>query len=423
MKKDFKFKHITSPSHYAETGGDSQVCDVLNELGQNVLKSSVPMVGGKDLVTQSYDLIKHFEPIIPRVLNPSQYISVDTFIVDLEKWWTKRFGYSPKTFQKRRNLLVDMVNHPVFPIDLLNLNPDQIDAYIQYESLNYSKETARDGKDAIRNKLKAIFMVAQAQGIDYSKWNIRMPSRSKPKHKIVPLPSVVYEMVHFKYSTDPYVNALYQYLCLHGFVVGPRVASEFSILRLKDVHIEEGYLHFYQPKVDEYRMSPLEPEIMCMSNRKSFKNWVDKWRPKVENQYSKDYVYLHPDGKPFTEQGLRKQLNTHIKPVWQQFHPYCMRDWCAIARLIRTKVLSNSFDFYEVSDWFEHSDISVTQHYTKDTKKYYMMASFDWIRAVLKSQKCLGEVNSLESENSKNGVLPIDFSPVEEAKPPWVRTL
>ena len=114
--------------------------------------------------------------------------------------------------------------------------------------------------------------------------------------------------------------------------------SEFSILTTDNVKIEEGYLHFYQPKVDEWRMSPLEPEIITMSTRKSYKNLIDKWRPQVANQYSKNFVYLKPNGEPFQENQLRQFLNRKFKPIWSDYHPTCMRDWCAIARLIRTKV-------------------------------------------------------------------------------------
>jgi hypothetical protein len=313
--------------------------------------------------------------------------------------------------------LVNLANHPVFPINLLNLDPDQIDSCIHFNKQFYNKNTARNGLDAIRNQLKSVFMVAKAQGIDYSKWNIRMPKRSKPKHKIVPLPKIVYELIHNKYSFDSYENALFQYLALHGFLIGPRISSEFSILRLNNVHIDEGYIHFYQPKVNDWRMSPLESEVMVMSNRKSYKNWIDKWRPKVENQYSKDFVYLRSNGKPFTEDSLRTSLNKKFKPIWSDFHPYCMRDWCTIAKLIRTKVENGNYDFFEVFDWFEHSDISVTQYYNRDTNRYYKIAPYDWIKAVLKSQKILREDNSLKSEKRENDLLPIEFSPVEEDKP------
>ena len=401
-------------------GGDKKECDIVLKEAQ-IVEYQYPL-DGEDLVSQSYDLKQFYELEGPRIIDPSKYGNIDEFFDDLEKWWVYRQGRKVATFQKRRTLLKSLMNHAVFPIDVLHLNPDQIDACIQFNKRNYSKETARSGKDAIRNQLKAIFMVAQAQGIDYSKWNIKMPKRGKPKHKIVPLPQTVHKLIHSKYSADPYVNALYQYLAVHGFLVGPRIASEFSIMRLRDVHIEDGYLHFYQPKVDDWRMSPMEPEVMMMVTRKSYKNWIDKWRSKVENQYSKDYVYLRPDGKPFTEQGLRTKLNKMFKPIWSDFHPYCMRDWCAIARLIRTKVNSGSYDFYEVFDWFEHSDISVTQYYTKDANRYYKLAPFDWIKAVLKSQKNLREENSLKSKKPENEALSIDFSPVELEKLPWVRT-
>jgi len=400
-------------------GGEKKKCKIISQLSQNFEYNSTPI--GEDSVKQSYELDKIIVSENPRIIDPLKYDNAEDFLEALKFWWVDRMDYSEKTFVKRRNLLLSMYKHPVFPVDLLNLNPDQIDACIQFNKKSYSKDTARNGNDAIRNQLKALYMVAKAQGVDYSNWNIRMPKRGKPKHKIIPLPGIVYKIIHSKYSKDPYENALYGHLALHGFMVGPRIDSEFTILKLKDVHIDEGYLHFYQPKVDEWRLSELPKEIMSMPTRKSYKNWIDKWRPRVTNQYSGDYVYLTPAGKPFTKEGLRNQLNRRFKPIWPSFHPYCMRDWCAVARLIKTKVISDSFDFYDVYNWFEHSDISVTQYYTKDANKYYKMAPYDWIKAVLKSQGILGEENSLNSKNPENDLLSNEFSPVEVTKPPWVR--
>ena len=39
------------------------------------------------------------------------------------------------------------------------------------------------------------------------------------------------------------------------------------------------------------------------------KNWIYHWRPKVENQYSGDALYLQPSGKPFTVRFLGKKLS------------------------------------------------------------------------------------------------------------------
>lgn len=151
-----------------------------------------------------------------------------------------------------------------------------------------------------------------------------------------------------------------------------------------------------------------------MNTRKSFKNWIDKWRPKVENQYSGDFVYLLPDGRPLNST-FRKNLIIKAKEVWKDFHPYVFRDWCAIARLI-----SNDFNVYEVFDWFEHSELSVTEYYIKDSKKYHKMNPCDWIRSVLKFHK--KEENRLKSKRAKKTLVSTGNSPREKYGPTGIRT-
>jgi len=336
----------------------------------------------KDSVKKTEDLKKYFELKSQNVLDPTNYKNLDDFIPDLEQWFIETQRQSSNTFNKRQSLIRSMANSPYFPIDWLHLDSSQIILHLNCFEHNYSKETPRQGADAVRNRWKTITMVAKAQGIDTDKWNYVPPSRGKPKHKIIPLPKDIYKIIHHYYSKDPYENALLQYFNYHSFFIGWRCPSEPVQLKLDHINIDDGYIHFYQPKVDEWRLSDLEPELTTISTRKSFKNWIDIHRPKVENQYSKDYVYLTKTGKPFTENYLRKYLNDHIKPVWEKFHPYVYRNWCYIARLIQ-----HEFNIQHVKDWFDHNDYNSVSHYTKDARKYYRMDKTDWIRSVLKSHR------------------------------------
>jgi len=286
----------------------------------------------------------------------------------------------------------------VFPIDLFNLNGAQIIHYLNNFEEKYSKETSRDGKDAVRNRWKAISMVAKAYRINYENWNYVPPKKAKPKHKIIPLLIDVYRLIHFGYSKIPEINALWQYQMFHGFTVGWRSPSEPAILKLDDVNVDDWYINFYQPKVDSWRFSDLEPEVMKYSNRMSFKNWIDKWRPKFVSQYSGEYVYLEPkSGRPWNKGSLRNSLNKMGKMVWPNFHPYVFRDWCYIARLIQ-----HDFRIQLVKDWFDHDEYSSVAHYTKDAKKYYRLAKYDWIRSILKFHNMVKEENGLNRKKADN---------------------
>ncbi len=137
-------------------------------------------------------------------------------------------------------------------------------------------------------------------------------------------------------------------------------------------------------------MPNLSPaEIMTNRRRKSFKNWIDAWRPKVENQYSKDYLYLKPDGRPFTRDSLRQLLNRKAKPkiqtIFPEYYNYSSGHFSAVSRLIRTKLQYKAFDEYEVRDWLGHTKIETTMGYIKDAKHYYLLAPYDWVHRVLKA--------------------------------------
>ena len=80
-----------------------------------------------------------------------------------------------------------------------------------------------------------------------------------------------------------------------------------------------------------------------------------------------------------------------------------MRRWCAIARLIETKVEYRTFDEFEVCDWLGHDDVKTTMVYIKDAKQYYKRAPYNWMKRVLKFHTKKKEDNTL---NQDNPVLP-----------------
>jgi site-specific recombinase XerD len=406
----------TSIPQNNEVGGKQNLCNILPKLSQSIEPSFTPHPG-EDSVDLEYELKKRYELTKPRLINPADYNDLESLLNAVGHWWEFTMRKRNTTYHQRRNLLMEMATSDVFPIDLFDLNPNQVYYQLTYLEENYNKVSNRDGKDAIRNRWKAITMYAKSIGMDTSSWNYVPPARGKPKHKVVPLPETVHRLIHAEYSEDPYENALFQYLMMHGFAIGWRCPSEPAFMKVGDIHIDEGYVHFYQPKVETYRMSVLEPELMMMTTRKSFKNWIDKWRPKVTNQHSGDFLYLEPSGKPFTKHYLNKRMNLFGKSIWSEFHPYCQRDFCFIARLIQ-----NGFNIQKVTDWFEHGDIRTTQYYVRDAEKYHTMRPSDWIKAVLKSPSSWGEENSLKSKEGLKTPVSNGNPPRERNGPMGIRT-
>lgn len=138
---------------------------------------------------------------------------------------------------------------------------------------------------------------------------------------ISPFPDVVNKFFYYEYSKDTYENTLYQYLFFHSFMIGWRVPSEIIEMTVDDVIIDSsgrGCITITETKKHRQKRTIL-PEKSILSSRvhKSFKNWIDKWRPKVENQYSGNALYLQPSGKPFEINHFRGKLSRFGKKIWQ----------------------------------------------------------------------------------------------------------
>jgi len=291
--------------------------------------------------------------------------------------------------------------HPVFPVNWKQLNQNQIIAYLEHRE--YTEDA---GKCALRNEWDTINMFAKAYGETTESWGYIPPSRPPAKVKIIPLPKTAHAIIHHKYSKNKYTNALFQYILMHGFIIGWR-PSELVIQKVSDINLEDGYMIITETKKhNQLRQVFPEQTLMTKKQCKSLKNWIDHWRPKVANQYSGDYLYLQPSGKPYTVNYLRKQLTPMVKEIWKPFSLYTMRHWCATARLIQSKVNSKRWDIWEVKDWHGHDKIGTTESYVRYAKKYYRNAPFDWINSILKYHKKMVEENGQNSINPKNrGVL------------------
>lgn len=189
---------------------------------------------------------------------------------------------------------------------------------------------------------------------------------------------------------------------MHGFLIGWR-PSELVIQKVSDINIEDGYMIITETKkYKQLRQVFPEQTLMTKKQCKSMKNWIDHWRPKVENQYSGDFLYLQPNGRPYTVNYLRKQLPPMVKEVWKPFTLYTMRHWCATARLIQSKVQSKKWDIWEIKDWHGHDKIGTTEDYVRYAKKYYRNAPYDWIKSILKYHQKTVEENGQNSINRKN---------------------
>ncbi len=272
--------------------------------------------------------------------------------------------------------------------------------------MDYRLQVENASPHAIAHEWKAMQMFLRAYGI--RSWDIRLPPPPRTARRLIPFPEIVREFWHYKYSTNRYERKLYQYLFFTSYLIGMRSPSELAILKTKDVVFNDNdtaYLTITETKKRSSKRTILLDKALTTDwRKKSLKNWLDSWRPRVENGKSDDYLFLQPDGKPFTVRHLGHRLSEQGKRVWPHFTPYVTRHWCAIARLIRTKIKTGTFDCYRVKNWLGHENIQTTMSYVKYAEQYYDQAPYDWIQRALTFKK--EEESPLAqktSETLKNG--------------------
>ena len=184
-------------------------------------------------------------------------------------------------------------------------------------------------------------------------------------------------------------------------MIGWRVPSEICEMTTNDVVLNgdgTGCIVITEPKKHRSQRTVFpRKQILDSRTHKSFKNWVDHWRPKVENQYSGDALYLWPSGRPITVRTLGHKLSKYGKQVWEPFKPYDVRHWCAVSRLIEQKVNTGSFDVLPVKNWLGHEKIETTMNYIRYSEQYYKQAPYDWIKRVLKFHENVEGENTLKS--------------------------
>ncbi|MCK5030080.1 MAG: hypothetical protein KAR64_01300 [Thermoplasmatales archaeon] len=114
-----------------------------------------------------------------------------------------------------------------------------------------------------------------------------------------------------------------------------------------------------------------EKAILNSKVHKSLKNWIDHWRPKVATHLSEDALFLHSSGKAFTVRHLGHNLSKYGKKIWNNYHPYTMRHWCAVARLAKSKNETGNFDCFHLKNCLGHERMATTEGYIKHAEKYY----------------------------------------------------
>lgn len=365
-------------SHTKElVGGQKQECQ---KYKQNKSKNHIehPTLTGMDMGDLRYVIKKINRFDCPLTLNPQ-----DSTFIDVGIWAYFHKRLSVSTIEKRLRYARFMQRHKM-PVDFQNPSYENFRHH-----MDYREEIENATGNALIHEWKTMKMFLDAYGMKH--WPYKPPHVPKKQRRILPFPETVKQFFHYKYSDDEYETKLYQYIFYHSFTVGWRIPSEIVEMTLDDVIIDDqgrGTITITETKKYKKRRTILpEKHILSSRSHKSFKNWIDVWRPKVANKKSGNALYLQPDGKPFTVRHLGHKLSQHGKTIWPYFRPYDMRHWCAVARLIETKIQTGHFEPITVKNWLGHEELKTTENYIQYAEMYYNQHKVSWIHHALRSHK------------------------------------
>lgn len=385
---------------------------LLKNTGQTVEPSTSPQ-DGEDMVKLAYDLKQLNRFNCPPRLNPQ----IATFI-DVGIYAMVRDRKKQSTVEKHLRYARFMETHRV-PVDFRNPNYEN---FIRH--MDYREQIEQATPNALAHEWKAMQTFLTAYGIPFGEgtiWNYKPPSPQRPRQRVLPLPQTVSKFFTYEYARDEYERTLIQYLFCHSFLIGWRVPSEIVTMKVTDIHLDAQipYIIITETKKrsNTRPLFNLESALLKSPVHKSIKNWLDHWRPKVENQYSGDALYLWPSGKPLTVRTLGHVLSTQGKRVWEDYRPYDMRHWCAVARLIKTKVETKTFDVFHVQKWLGHETSATTNTYISQAISYYSILPVDWVSLALKPSQMAGKRDMKKTNRTPFSDLSPEFPPRESDGP------
>jgi len=381
--------HLLNSQQDELVGGKTREWNNINQNKGQYVEHYKPVQNGAEKVKRTYEIKQNTDVERlnnPYLIHPEDYKTEQELFDAIKHWWIFKYRKKESTIKDRIRYAQKMSEHPIFPVNWLKFNHVQIINYLEHrEYVDYEN---RRGKHQIINEWKTIKTFAKAFGINPDLWGYTPPSPPEAKVKQIPLPPTVHKLLHRRFSNNNYENALVSHILTHSFHIGWR-PSELIIQSVNDVYLSEGYIIITETKkYNQPRQLWPDKTIMTSRQKKSLRNYIECWRPQVANEQSGNFLYLQKNGRPFiSTQHLSAYLKEFVGDKLPGFHPYLWRHWCAISRLIRSKVETKRWDIWDVKEWMGHEKIDTTEAYVKFAKNYYRNAPYDWVRAVLKSYK------------------------------------
>jgi integrase len=376
-------------------GGKRKKCEVLKkDLGRPQHELYTPLFG-EDTVDLAYELNKINRQDCPTILDPKSctFLDVAAHAKLRQRLWIT-------TIQKHLTYARFMETYEAAPVNFRNPSPQNF-----FRHMDYREEVENATGYALKHEWNAMLMFLRAWGVEKQWPKYRPPPVPQNEDIGVPPPETVHKFFTYKYSDDPYENKLYQYLFYIGFLCGMRPPSELANMDLDNIKIyDNGYgrITLIEDKKHKKRRI-INPEKFIMSSptRKSLSNWINKWRPMVENGNSGNALFLTPQGKRFSVRYLGKKLRQQGKKIWPEFYPYIMRHWCCTARMIEW-----NFNIDRVRRWAGHKkpDQTMTYLHIAYDRIEQEKDKSSWLkRAIISRPKKSGDESQISATKSKVG--------------------
>ena len=137
------------------------------------------------------------------------------------------------------------------------------------------------------------------------------------------------------------------------YASGLRV-SELITIKLSDISFEMAYVRCFGKGAKE-RIIPLGRYALA-----ALEQYINHCRPKVDNNWQTDTLFLNKNGKGLSRQGFWKLIKKYGKEagIVTDITPHVLRHSFA------THLLSNGADLRAIQEMLGHADIATTQIYT-----------------------------------------------------------
>jgi len=268
------------------------------------------------------------------------YKEFERHMVSVQKLRAVSAQGRPSTAKNRVRYIRFLEEHDVVPVEL---RPPDEETWIEH--VHYRREEEGVVGTALNQYRKALMSMLKFLGVD--EWgSLKQPYEELEPHGTLLPEDVVPCFWLDELHEDSYLAAVYAHIFHFGFNTGVRPPSEIVALDVDDVDCDARRVTVTEVKKGgkQHDIEPVETFVLDGPNSKSLKNYLENWRPFVDDGES-DAFLLNSKRRRFNVRLLGHKLSELGKEVWPRFQPYTMRRWFATTFLI-----DSGFNVYTTAD-------------------------------------------------------------------------